>query len=251
MASFGKIADIFQSLWLYLFAIITMPVCFIISFMIWLVTVPFDKRLVLLHAFSCFWASLYTWAAPFWKVSIEKRGKIDRKKVYVMVSNHQSMVDILVLYRLFVHFKWVSKIENFRIPIAGWNMSLNRYIRLARGKKSSILHMMRDGKKALSEGSSLMIFPEGTRSETKEIGRFKEGAFLLAKETNSPILPIILDGTGEALPKHGFFMRGKHYIKVRVLDEIPPEFYQTRSTKELMMYTRDLMVKELEKMRNE
>ncbi len=250
MAAQVRIMDILRSLWIYVFAIVSMPLCFVVSFFIWLVTFPFDRRLKVLHAFTCFWASLYTWVAPFWKVLIENRDRIDRKKVYVIVSNHQSMLDILVLYRLFAHFKWVSKIENFKIPVAGWNMSMNRYIRLRRGKKSSILHMMEDGRKMLISGSSLMIFPEGTRSVTGNIGRFHEGAFRLAKDTQKPILPVVLDGTGNALPKHGFFMKGKHCMIVRILDEIPPDFFADMTARELMDYTRDLMIKELRNMRN-
>src|SRR4030095_8313921 len=62
---------------------------------------------------------------------------------YVMVANHQSLLDILVLFRLFVHFKWVAKVELFKIPCIGWNMSLNRYVRLRRGDPESIAHTMR------------------------------------------------------------------------------------------------------------
>ena len=251
MVSADFIKDILRSLWLYLFAVITMPVGFAGAFLVWLVTVLFDRRLVILHLYSCFWASLYTWAAPFWKVTIENKEKIDSKKVYVMVSNHQSMLDILVLYRLFVHFKWVAKIELFKIPLVGWNMSLNRYIRLRRGHRSSILHMIRDGREMLRSGSSLMIFPEGTRSETTEINRFKEGAFHLAKETGVPLLPIVLDGTGRAIPKHGAFIRGKHHLKVRILDEIPPETFRGMSTTELTAHVREIMIRELERMRQE
>ncbi len=167
-----------------------------------------------------------------------------------MVSNHQSMVDILVLFRLFRHYKWVSKIENFRIPILGWVMSLNRYIRLTRGSRTSILQMMENGKKALHNGSSLMIFPEGTRSETTQMGKFKEGAFRLAKETGIPVLPIVLDGTGEALPKHGAIFRGKHILRIRIMDEVPPEIFEDMHTRELALYVRDIMEKELHSMRH-
>ena len=99
-------------------------------------TVLFDRRLVLLHRFTCFWASLYTWLNPAWRVRIEGREKIRPRTAYVMVANHQSLLDILVLFRLFTHFKWVSKIENFRVPCVGWNMSLNRYIKLRRGDRA-------------------------------------------------------------------------------------------------------------------
>ncbi len=240
-----------RSIWLYLFGALTMPVGFAGALIVWLLTVLFDRRLVMLHLYSCFWASWYTWISPFWRVEIRGKEKIDRKKVYVMVSNHQSMVDILVLYRLFVHFKWVSKAELFKFPFSGWNMTLNRYIKLQRTSRTSIRKMMEDTRRTLKSGSSVMIFPEGTRSATVEVGRFKEGAFLIAKETATPILPIVLYGTGNAIPKHGFWVRGKHRLQVHILDEVPPETFKEMPVEELTEYTRNLIVREYEKMREE
>jgi len=249
MADRPSAADVLRSLWLYLFGVVTMPVGFAGALVVWLLTVAFDRRLVILHLYSCFWASWYTWFSPFWKVEIHGKEKIDRRKVYVMVSNHQSMLDILVLYRLFVHFKWVSKAELFKIPLSGWNMSMNRYIRLHRTSRTSIRRMMEDSRRALEEGSSLMIFPEGTRSTTGELGRFKEGAFRLAKETETPLLPIVLYGTGEALPKHGFFVRGRHRLQVWILDEIPVETLRSLSVEELTEHTRQLIAARLEQLK--
>src|SRR5206468_2056945 len=101
------------------------------------VTAPFDRLGALLHRFTCFLASLYTWLNPAWRVRVEGRERIRPDAAYVMVANHQSLLDILVLFRLFVHFKWVSKIENFRVPFIGWNMALTRYIKLRRGSRAS------------------------------------------------------------------------------------------------------------------
>ena len=84
---------------------------------------------------TCFWGSLYTWFNPAWPVKVVGREKIDPNETYVMVANHQSLLDIFVLFRLFRHFKWVSKIENFNIPCVGWNMRLNGYIELRRGDR--------------------------------------------------------------------------------------------------------------------
>ena len=84
---------------------------------------PSTAGCALLHRFTCFWASLYTWCNPVWRVRVEGREKIRPDATYVMVANHQSFLDILVLFRLFRHFKWVSKIEKFRVPCIGWNMS--------------------------------------------------------------------------------------------------------------------------------
>ena len=110
-----------------------------VAVMIWLLTVAFDRRLVVLHRFTCFWASLYTWFNPVWPVTLEGRDKIRPGTTYVMVANHLSLLDILVLFRLFRHFKWVSKIENFKVPLIGWNMSMNRYIKLRRGDRENPL----------------------------------------------------------------------------------------------------------------
>jgi 1-acyl-sn-glycerol-3-phosphate acyltransferase len=138
-----------------------------------------------------------------------------------MISNHQSFLDILVLFRLHAHYKWVSKSEMFRIPCIGWNMSLNRYVKLVRGDAASIARMMDACRQHLSQGSSVLIFPEGTRSVDGHLKHFKHGAFTLAQSAGMPILPLVIEGTANALPKHGFVLRGRHAIRVRVLDPVP------------------------------
>jgi len=205
----------------WLFMVVSSIALFPIAVAIWALTVLVDRRLILLHRFTCFWASLYTWLNPAWRVHIEGREKIRRDAAYVMVANHQSLLDILVLFRLFVHFKWVSKIENFRVPCIGWNMSLNRYIKLRRGSAESVKEMMQACERTLAEGSSIMMFPEGTRSPDGRLRAFKPGAFTLAKRSGAPILPIVIEGTAHALPKRGFVLQGRHAIRVRILDEIP------------------------------
>jgi 1-acyl-sn-glycerol-3-phosphate acyltransferase len=194
---------------------------FPVAVLIWAATAPFDGRKRLLHQFTCFWASLYTWFNPAWRVHVEGREKIRKGATYVMVANHQSFVDILVLFRLFVHFKWVSKIENFRVPFIGWNMSLNGYVKLKRGDKQSIGEMMSACARVLDDGSSIMMFPEGTRSPDGRLRAFKHGAFTLAQGSGCPLLPILVEGTADALPKRGFVLQGRHAIRIRILDEIP------------------------------
>jgi 1-acyl-sn-glycerol-3-phosphate acyltransferase len=206
---------------------------FPIAAAVWVLTLPFDPKLRALHLFTCFWGSLYTWVNPAWPVRISGREKIRRDEAYVMVANHQSLLDILVLFRLFVHYKWVSKIENFRIPLIGWNMRLNRYIQLRRGDRSRVVKMLALCRETLAAGNSVMIFPEGTRSPDGRLRAFKTGAFVLAKATGRPILPIVVDGTASALPKRGFVLQGRHRISITVLDEIPPESFAAESPEEL------------------
>jgi len=219
---------------------------FPVAVLIWLVTAPFDPRRRALHQFTCFWASLYTWLNPAWPVQIEGRDKIRPDETYVMVSNHLSFLDILVLCRLFKHFKWVSKTENFRVPIIGWNMRLNRYIELRRGDRASVVQMMKACRAALAEGNSLLMFPEGTRSPTGRLREFKTGAFDIAMDARRPILPIALQGTHDALPKRGFILRGRHPIRVRVLDALPYADFAELSSEDLAARVRGLIAAELE-----
>ena len=165
------------SLLFWAFLVVSSVTLFPIAVLIWALTVLVDRRLVLLHQFTSFWASLYTWFNPAWPVSVEGRERIRRDETYVIVSNHLSLIDIFVLFRLFAHFKWVSKVENFRLPFIGWNMRLNRYIELRRGERGSVLQMFEACERTLAEGSSIMMFPEGTRSTDGKLRPFKPGAF--------------------------------------------------------------------------
>jgi 1-acyl-sn-glycerol-3-phosphate acyltransferase len=231
----------------WIFLTTTSILLFPVAVAIWAVTYPFDRRKRLLHQFTCFWASLYTWFNPAWPVTIEGREKINRETAYVMVANHLSLLDILVFFRLFTHFKWVSKIENFRIPCIGWNMRLNEYIPLIRGDKASIVQMLRACRETLAAGNSIMMFPEGTRSPDGRLRSFKTGAFELAKDTGNPILPIVVTGTANALPKRGFVLRGRHTIRVKVLDRIPREAFAGDSVEDLTERVHTLIATEIEK----
>jgi len=221
-------------------------VLFPIALLVWGLTVRFDPRLVQLHRLTCFWASLYTWFNPAWRVRIEGRENIRTDEVYVMVANHQSLLDILVLFRLFHHFKWVSKIENFRVPLIGWNMTLNRYIPLVRGNHASVVKMLHSAEETLAVGSSIMMFPEGTRSLDGRLQQFKPGAFQLAQRARRPILPLIIEGTAAALPKRGYVLQGRHRICIRVLEEIPFARFANLSVMELTKHVHHHMEVELD-----
>jgi 1-acyl-sn-glycerol-3-phosphate acyltransferase len=240
---------IIVSLLVWIFAIIIGAFMFPVAVFIWLVTYPFDKRLTLLHLFSSFWASTYTWMNPLWKTTIRGRKIIDPNKTYVMVCNHQSLLDILVLYRLFVHYKWVSKSELFKIPVMGWNMRINQYIAVDRASRKGHIHMLKQCEKTLQEGSSIMIFPEGTRSSDGTIHTFKDGAFKVAKTSKVDILPIILNGTSNSLPKSGFIMKNSQNIRIQVLNPIPYESFSNLSTKEIAERVHNYMNEHFEKLK--
>src|SRR5690606_34634545 len=139
-----------------------------------------------------------------------------------------------------------SKIENFRVPCIGWNMSLNRYIPLVRGDTRSIAVMMDACRATLLQGNPIMMFPEGTRSKDGKLRPFKLGAFRLARELELPILPIVIEGTGNALPKAGFVLPpGKHPITIRVLPPIPPKSFEGLTAEQLTARVRGVFRHEL------
>ena len=193
---------------------------FFLALILKLITHAFDKRLILLNLFSSFWASMYIWCMPNWTVKIYGRDKLDMSKSYVMVSNHQSQLDILLLYRLFFPFRWISKADVFKIPFIGWNMILNGYVRLKRGDKKSIQLMMKECETLLKKNVSILLFPEGTRSKDGRLRPFKPGAFILAQKMKKSIQPLVINNTCDALPKHTFRLRKKNVMTLTVLDEI-------------------------------
>ncbi|HIF92853.1 MAG TPA: 1-acyl-sn-glycerol-3-phosphate acyltransferase [Myxococcales bacterium] len=203
------------------FMLVSSVLLFPFAVLIWAVTVRFDKRRFLLHRFTSLWASLYTWLNPVWRVRVVGRENLYEGGPTVLVANHRSLVDILVLFRLQSHFRWVSKHENFRIPFVGWNMTLCDYIPIERGKAGSIQMMMRHCDRALADGNSILMFPEGTRSSTGRLRSFKPGAFHIAERNKVPIQPIIVRGTAEALPKRGFILQGRNDISIEILPVIP------------------------------
>lgn len=208
-------------------------IMFPVAVLIWLVTMPFDNRRYYLHQFSCTWSNLVFWLNPLWRMKVSGKEKINKKKTYVIVSNHQSGADILVLFTLRLHFKWVAKRSLFFVPFLGWNMAMNRYISLRRGKKSSMHKMMELSKRDLLKGNSMMIFPEGTRSRDGRLQPFRSGAFHLALDTHLPILPIVIKGTSQAIRKGGFLISRQHDIRVKILDAIPYDEFRGMLPKEL------------------
>jgi 1-acyl-sn-glycerol-3-phosphate acyltransferase len=242
--------SILVSAYVWIFAIITIIIIFPVYLTIWLLTVFIDKRLIIVHYITSLWASLYTWINPWWQISIESREKLNNSKTYIIISNHQSMLDILVLFRLLAHFRWVSKTEIFKIPVVGWIMTLNKYIEVKRGDKKSVMKMIEISKKVIASGISILIFPEGTRSKNGNLQQFKDGAFILALDTRTNILPVIINATSGTLTKKGIFLMKKLSIKVRILDEVSYSSFENSGINEIRNRIYGIMKAELQKLKN-
>ena len=148
-------------------------------------------------------------SSPFWHLKVEGKENVAPGKTYVIVSNHQSLLDILIVLSglpRHTHFKFLAKKELFPIPFLGWHMSLAGYIPLDRKSHESGKKAMLTARHWLRKGVSVIFFPEGTRSLDGEIHSFKVGAFKLAQEEDLEILPLVIDGTGDAVPKHSWML---------------------------------------------
>ncbi|MBA3859278.1 MAG: 1-acyl-sn-glycerol-3-phosphate acyltransferase [Cyanobacteria bacterium PR.3.49] len=188
-------------------------------------TAPFDPRRRLVHQLSCVWGTHYMYVNPFWRYKVEGREHIDPDKTYVIIANHSSYFDILVLYSLFRNFKFVSKETIFKIPLIGWNMYLNQYVKIKRGNLSSIKEMMGTCRDWLKKGASVMMFPEGTRTEDGQLLPFRAGGFSLALELGLPVVPVVISGTYEVFPKGRNELRTFQPVHARVLPPLMPEDY--------------------------
>ena len=181
---------------------------------------PFDKKRKAPHAQCYWWANAIIGLNPYWGLNVSGLENIDPERTYVVIANHQSMADIIVLYKTHMQFKWVAKESLFKVPFIGWCLSLCKHIKLKRGRLGSIKTAYREAADWLKKDISVVFFPEGTRSETGEIKPFQNGAFKLALKENKPILPIFIDGTRDAIPKGGWLFKTKVTGQVKVLPAI-------------------------------
>lgn len=199
-------------------------IVFLFYLVIWALAYPFDRNRIVSHMYSRFWSKGIYHLCPWWNVEVEGLEKIEKGKSYIVLSNHQAMLDIPLLYNLPFNFKWVSKEEVFKIPIFGWVLAMHDDIAIKRGGAAGAKKMMNKCDRYLKRGVSIVMFPEGTRTKTGKVGPFMQGAFLLAKKSKVELLPVVIEGTYDAL-KGGtdgsFGVKAPHKFKVKVLDPIP------------------------------
>jgi len=204
------------------------------------VTMPFDR--------GAYWAG-YTFRAvarvhgrlnPLWTFTVRGNVPNDPRLPYVVVSNHESFVDMLAISQIPIEMKWVAKSAFFKIPIVGFLLMLSRDIKLVRGAKGAGAHVYTEAAERLSTRTSVMLFPEGTRSASGDLGAFKDGAFKIAIEAQAPILPLVVHGTRNALIKHDWRF-GRCDAVVQILDPIPTAGLTLEDVDTLREQVRDLI----------
>ena len=235
----------------YIFTLLQVSFWFVVSIIVLGVTYPFDKSRRWVHECSRYICKWLFGIPPRMKRTIDGLENIDPNKAYVMVMNHNSGIDIFAAYKIPLNFRWVSKREVFRVPFMGPLLTIHGDIPIERGNPSEAMaKVLSLGKLWLGRGASVAIFPEGTRSKTGEINRFKMGAFNLAKEANVEILPIVMTGTNNMFRK-GWLVNWTNHVAIRVMKPISVEEIAATDVKEMAQKVREQMVDELAKLREE
>ena len=178
------------------------------------------------------------------RVKITGLEYIDRKAVYVFASNHSSQLDITALqWGVPNRLSMIFKKELARIPFFGWQLYLGPYVVIDRKDPKAAMKSLIEAKKVMDKKHiSVLVFPEGTRSETGEVQSFKRGAFYLAAHSGYPIVPITINGTKNVLPK-GTFKIKSGTIYLHFDKPIPTNNIKSKQDElELMNKVREIII---------
>ena len=174
-----------------------------------------------------------TWVNPGWRLHVSGEGVEDLRHPYVVVSNHQSLADIPLISNLPWEMKWIGKDVLFRIPVVGWMMQLAGDIRVDRASARSGARALLNAQKVLAQKCSVMIFPEGTRTLDGRLRTFADGAFHLAVRAGVPILPVVIDGSFDCIPKNSWKFGKPSDIFLKVLPPIDTSSFSVDRVAEL------------------
>ncbi|HEX6982270.1 MAG TPA: lysophospholipid acyltransferase family protein [Balneolaceae bacterium] len=188
---------------------------------------------------------------PSWKITISGHININDRKPYVMVCNHLSQADIPLISNLPWEMKWVAKKELFDLPVVGWMMKLAGDISVDRRAVNRKKATFEQARFNLENQCSVMFFPEGTRSRNGKLKTFAKGAFELAIREKVDILPLVIDGTQNTLPKKSWKFGVARNIRLKVLDPVSTEEYDLNDVSTFSLEVRSKIADQLAKWRGE
>ncbi len=159
------------------------------------------KQTKVINALVYYWA-LFPLKILGLKVEVFGRENLPRKSGAIFVFNHQSLFDILAVHLVAdITVRFGAKIELFQIPLFGHGMRAAGALPIVRENRSEVFKVYREAEHRISEGESFILAPEGTRQPTPKIGNFKKGPFMFAVNANAPVIPTVIVGSFEAMPK--------------------------------------------------
>ena len=231
---------------------VVIPICAVLITLICaplaIVASLFKKGGTLPHLVGRYWSRSILFISRV-KVTVRGLHHIDPGTPYLYMANHQSMFDIFTLLAcLPVQFRWLAKKELFHIPIFGYSMARAGYISIDRSNRKSAHKSLQEAAQKIARGVSVVIFPEGTRSEDGRIQPFKPGGFYLAVNARRPIVPVVICGTRHVMPKSSLRIRPGR-ILVSINRPVDTAAYDNKTKKALMESVHAIMTEDLEKIR--
>jgi 1-acyl-sn-glycerol-3-phosphate acyltransferase len=217
---------ILKSIFIWISGVVITMSAFISSVFLKTVLPKSPKRDKLVHAQCFWWSDSLVALNSYWKIKVEGLENIDHNETYVIVANHQSLADIVLIYKIHMYFKWVAKKALLKLPFIGGLLWINDHVLLAKGEFGSIKQVYRQAAGWLRRGVSMLFFPEGTRSSTDEMNEFQNGAFKLAIKEKRPLLPVFIGGTRDAIPKGGWIFKTQVSGRLVVLPPIDTTQYK-------------------------
>ena len=223
--------------------IITFFLLVVLSFVL---TFPFDRHRQIPNRILKGLAFCMLNVNPGWRITVEGTEHYNRDNATVFVGNHQSFLDMPLIYLLPWTMKWVAKKSLFRIPVLGWIIAMTGHLGIDRKSLKSVKLLDRLVE-PVKEGIPAMLFPEGTRSHDGELKRFKDGAFQLATRYNFTIQPIVLEGGHRAMPPGSWKLRFRQDFHISVLEAVNPGDFD--SVDQIRDHVHTALQSELERIR--
>lgn len=197
---------------------VALPILIVATFLcaIFTIILVHWKDSAFVHGFQQLWSRLFFWLF-FMNPEVTGAENLQPGQSYVFVANHSSMFDAWIVYGwLPVVFKWIMKASLRKVPFVGTACKAAGHIFIQRGASKQALKSLEEAKSRLVNGVSVVIFPEGTRSASGEVGPFKRGAFQIAFDVNLPVVPISLSGLHDVLPKNKWLVTPACKVKMKI-----------------------------------
>ena len=218
---------------------------FPVALLLWLLTFPFDRHRMIVSWSLVYLGRILIRAYPLWEVTVV--GTLPAPPgTYVVVPNHQSLVDALAVACLPANLKWIGKRSAFQLPWLGWAFRLAGYVPVLRGEKADGRRALARLRRYLSDGVPVGLFAEGTRSRDGQLKDFKAGPFKLAIEAGVPVIPVAISGAGAAMPADQAWIRPSR-ITVRILEPIPTQGLAVEDVETLRALVRQRLLDAVEK----
>lgn len=229
-------------LWTVLATTILGPLAIIASFLSRTGNLP--------HLIARFWGKSILSVSGV-KVTVDGLSNLEPDRSAIYMANHQSNFDIPVLLScLPVQFRWLAKAELFRIPIFGRGMRGCGYISIDRSNRRSAIESLNRAAETIKNGTSVLIFPEGTRSLDGRIKPFKKGGFVLTVDAGVPITPIVIKGTWSIMPKKRLLIKPCP-VTMKILPPVESSGYNRKTKDALMENIRMTMCANFRKLKGE